>query len=187
MFLVRSVQILLTPLDPMYRAVTGFILAKPALDLYNIPEFLRLLHSREVNSETEQRWVLELVKDGLRDNMDYSIAVKSYVFKLLLSQWNCCLLRSSDNQLLLLDIVLAAVRLARPCVDLVKSHGLLGWLMAVVTGDPVEKGVVKRLAGIVEVVGKTVEEAEQQLGGTVVADLTVVRRRLALLTANEVE
>ena len=92
-FLVRSVQILLTPLDPMYRAVTGFILAKPALDLYNIPEFLRLLHSREVNSETEQRWVLELVKDGLRDNMDYSIAVKSYVFKLLLSQWIICALQ----------------------------------------------------------------------------------------------
>ena len=51
-FLVRSVQILLTPLHPMYRAITGFILAKPALDLYNIPEFLRLLHSREVKDYT---------------------------------------------------------------------------------------------------------------------------------------
>ena len=60
-----------TPVGPMKKKLAVGLLgsAKPALDLYNIPEFLRLLHSREVNSETEQRWVLELVKDGLRDNL----------------------------------------------------------------------------------------------------------------------
>jgi len=147
-FLVRSVQILLTPLHPMYRAITGFILAKPALDLYNIPEFLRLLHSREVNNLVEQRWILELIRDGVRDSMDYNLCVKNYVLKLLLSQWNCCLL-SEDLQLLLLEVVEAVVGLEGPAGDLVKGQGLVSWLMVVMEGEEVVEVVVEKVLSIV--------------------------------------
>lgn len=147
-FLVRSVHILLAPLHPMYRAITGFILAKPALDLYNIPEFLRLLHSREVNSLVEQRWILELIRDGVRDSMDYNLCVKNYVLKLLLSQWNCCLLHE-DLQLLLLEVVESVLGLEGPASDLVKGQGLVSWLMVVMEGEQVQEEVVEKVVRIV--------------------------------------
>ena len=46
-FLVRTCMILNNPLDPMYKAISSFLLAKPMLVVYGIPEFLRLFHSKD--------------------------------------------------------------------------------------------------------------------------------------------
>ena len=46
-FLVRTCMILNNPLDPMYKAISSFLLAKPMLAVYGIPEFLRLFHSKD--------------------------------------------------------------------------------------------------------------------------------------------
>ena len=44
-FLVKACAILHSPLDPLYRPISSFVLAKPVIDLFSIPEFLRLFHS----------------------------------------------------------------------------------------------------------------------------------------------
>ena len=53
----------------------------------NNPEFSRLLNSSDLNSTAKQRWILEVVRDGIRDNLDYSLVSKSFVFQILESQW----------------------------------------------------------------------------------------------------
>ena len=43
-FIVKTTKILSNPLDPMFKSVSSFVLAKPMMDLYEVPEFLRLFH-----------------------------------------------------------------------------------------------------------------------------------------------
>ena len=43
-FLIRSTKVLSNPLDPMFKSISSFVLAKPMMDLYEVPEFLRLFH-----------------------------------------------------------------------------------------------------------------------------------------------
>lgn len=47
-FLARSVLELANPLSPLYRPLMNFVLAKPAMNLRTVPEFMPLLHSDHV-------------------------------------------------------------------------------------------------------------------------------------------
>jgi nucleolar pre-ribosomal-associated protein 1 len=57
----------------MYKTVTSFLLAKPTLDLFNVPDFLRLLNSKKLQHENERKWILGIIRDGLRDEKDYQV------------------------------------------------------------------------------------------------------------------
>lgn len=48
-FLGNTVQELANPQSCMYRPLMNYVLAKPALNLQTIPEFLPLLHSDHVD------------------------------------------------------------------------------------------------------------------------------------------
>jgi hypothetical protein len=129
-FLVRVVDILLTALSPLYKTVARSILAKPAMDLQAVPEFSRLFNSADLNSKAEQRWVLEMVRDGMRDNLDYSLANRSFVCKILQSQWASVAI-DRVGHLLVLDVLERCVATNYGCTDLMNRHGLLTWLVGV--------------------------------------------------------
>ena len=85
-FLVRTCLILSNPLDPMYKAVSNFLLAKPLLSIFSVPEFLRLFHSKDpLQHDVEREWMVTVLRDGLRDDLSYSVMQQNFVFKMVLS------------------------------------------------------------------------------------------------------
>jgi Nucleolar pre-ribosomal-associated protein 1 len=85
-FLVRTCAILNNPLDPMYKAVSNFLLAKPLLSIFSVPEFLRLFHSKEpLQHDVEREWIVTVLRDGLRDDLSYSLMQQNFVFKMVQS------------------------------------------------------------------------------------------------------
>ena len=54
-FLIRSTRVLSNPLDPMFKSISSFVLAKPVMDLFEVPEFLRLFHSSDVINHSLQQ------------------------------------------------------------------------------------------------------------------------------------
>lgn len=85
-FLVRTCMILNNPLDPLYKAVSNFLLAKPLLSVYSVPEFLRLFHSKDpLQHDVEREWIVTVLRDGLRDDLSYSLMQQSFVFKMVQS------------------------------------------------------------------------------------------------------
>jgi len=160
-FLVRVVDILLTPLSTLYKTVSRSILAKPAMDLQAVPEFSRLLNSADLNSTGEQRWVLEVVKDGMRDNLDYSLANRSFVCKILQSQWGSVAI-DRVGHLQILDILERCVATNYGCTDLVTRHGLLTWLGSIIRQDKVDKLYVKKVVNIVKISWETICKIEER-------------------------
>ena len=54
-FLIRSTRVLSNPLDPLFKSISSFVLAKPVMDLFEVPEFLRLFHSNDVINHSVQQ------------------------------------------------------------------------------------------------------------------------------------
>lgn len=102
--------------DPLYIGVNSYMLQKAFMDLREVPLFLSLINSGDLevsatfeachknyNSiltlvhllslilqyRTERTWLLHLLMDGLRDPMDYYICKKYHVFQQLFTVYSC--------------------------------------------------------------------------------------------------
>ena len=160
-FLVRVVDILSTPLSSLYKTISRSVLAKPALDLQSVPEFSRLLNSSDLNSTAEQRWILEVVRDGIRDNLDYSLVGRSFVCKILQAQWGSVVL-DRVGHLQVLDVLERCVATKYGCVDLVTRHGLFTWLVGIMMQDKVEKLFAKKISKILKIAVENIVKIEEK-------------------------
>merc|ERR1711936_54358 len=93
---------------------------------------------------TEQRWILEVVRDGIRDNLDYSLVMDRV------------------GHLQSLDVLERCVSTKYGCVDLVTRHGLITWLVGIIRHDKVEKLFVKKVLKILKIVTENIFKIEQK-------------------------
>lgn len=127
-FIVKTTRILSNPLDPLFKSVSSFLLAKPMMDLFAVPEFLRLFHSNDVtNCRVEQEWILSVIKEGIKDELDYGILQQNFIPKMLMSYAQSSL-ASNQAKSLILDIVNEICIMTSPAFDMIRSHGVLLWL-----------------------------------------------------------
>ena len=112
----------------MFKSISHFILAKPLMDLFTVPEFLRLFHSSSVTHfAAEQEWILSIISQGIKDELDYSILQQNFVPKMLMS-WHDSTGDFTKSKQLILDIFVHLCGLPSAASDLVRNHGLLLWL-----------------------------------------------------------
>ena len=154
-FLARITSILSSPLDPMYRALSSFILAKPSLEMFSVPEFSRLFHSQNISQPnedeetnngkgennklcfsntqpiTERNWILAVIRDGLRDSLDFNILEQNFILKIVLTFFSGRNknLQADASKHIILEILNKAVRIKDKALDLIKRHGFLLWLV----------------------------------------------------------
>ncbi|OXU29987.1 hypothetical protein TSAR_001104 [Trichomalopsis sarcophagae] len=129
-FLSQSSLVISQPLNPLYSPLQAFLMAKPALDLNTIPEFLQLYHSSEIEHKSHRHWILEVIRDGLEIDSDMDVALKCVLFKMLFDFYTSTL---SDNlsKNLILQIINSVTKLPKACMLLVNGYGLLPWLITV--------------------------------------------------------
>ena len=65
-YLARTALVLTQPTEVMYVPLSQYLGAKDALDFSTIPELYTLLHSPHVQSKEHKRFILEVVRDGLK-------------------------------------------------------------------------------------------------------------------------
>jgi nucleolar pre-ribosomal-associated protein 1 len=154
-FLARITAILSSPMDPMYRPLSSFILVKPSLEMFTVPEFSRLFHSQnirqpnedeEINNGkgentklcfsntqpiTERNWILAVIRDGLRDSLDFNILEQNFILKIVLTFFSGRNknLQADASKHIILEILNKAVRIKDKALDLIKRHGFLLWLV----------------------------------------------------------
>ena len=128
-FLIKSVKILSNPLDPMFKSISSFVLAKPMMELYEVPEFLRLFHSSDVVSHSiQQDFILSVVSDGVRDELDFAILQQTFIPKMLMSYHDCSLIKP-NSKTVILDVIVKMCQMPSAAKTLIRQHGLLIWLM----------------------------------------------------------
>lgn len=90
-FLAKTSLVASQPLHPLYSPLHTFLMAKTALDLNTIPELLPLLYSSHVEHNVHRHWILENIRDGMKEENDVNVALKCLLFKILLDFHTCTL------------------------------------------------------------------------------------------------
>lgn len=126
------------------------------LDVSQVPELFVLLHSSELPLQrTQQRsFLLQLLRDGMRDRLDYLVCARRRVFRLLLSLQPSELLADSSTKSLVLDVVRSALRNPIIAYDLIQNRGLLMWLGGLVM-SPSSAAESHQLLQVVETLWET--------------------------------
>ncbi|CAH8680015.1 unnamed protein product [Schistosoma rodhaini] len=133
-FFIRVLKILSQPENHMFQPIWNCLLAKPAIDLRYVPEFLRLFFSTNNKFTIERQWICRLCVDSLGDPADYLVMENSLVFKHILCAYS---LPSADMsfKFSVLRLLVNATKHNRIVHALIRFHAILLWLSRYATAS----------------------------------------------------
>ncbi|TGZ55368.1 hypothetical protein CRM22_010418 [Opisthorchis felineus] len=126
-FFIRSLQLLGKPENHLYQSVWNCFLSKPALDLNEVPDFLRTFFSTSTQYRMERQWITRLCAESVGDTADYLVMEKSRVFKHCLNAYSSTSSETSF-QLNVLKLIASATKQPRLVHALIRFHALPLWL-----------------------------------------------------------
>lgn len=126
-FIIHFLNVMFDTENHIYQLMMEFLLVKPNLSLDMVPEFLKLFESGAVTCVKERKFILELLRNGIRQFQDYQICARSHVFELILSMFRSPLSTNAQD-LLITEVLLNASRVAGVGRALISGHGLFTWM-----------------------------------------------------------
>ncbi|XP_044738920.1 nucleolar pre-ribosomal-associated protein 1 [Chrysoperla carnea] len=126
-FLARSAIIMNQPLNPLYMAINNFIFVKSVIDFTIIPEFLQMFHSPEIEYNIHRNWILQVIRDGFKTNLDFQIMRKSMAYKMILDFYSCTF-ATDETKLLILQILEKSTQISYVTKYLLFEIGILSWM-----------------------------------------------------------
>ncbi|GLD93387.1 hypothetical protein PINS_up001979 [Pythium insidiosum] len=129
-FLNDAVSILCRPAHSMYAALNHFLLARPALDLNDVPMFYALFNSRTPQLYKQERaWLLHTLRRGVREDADVTLLIRRHVPTILLSFFTSEL-ADEHTRLLVGSVLRLMLQTSTGCAYLVTKCGFLDWCAA---------------------------------------------------------
>ncbi|CAM4797005.1 unnamed protein product [Rotaria magnacalcarata] len=160
LFLSKLVDLFTHPESKIYRTITRFLLKQPYIDLVHIPLFGELFHSSTVEYKYERGWILNLLKHGIKDTIDYTLCTKAYVFKTLMAFYDCSLCDDSIK-LEILNVFYSTSKIQDMLMSLLFDYGFLLWLQVIVKNCSSESLML--LSGIIQNIGLRLTSIDNQV------------------------
>lgn len=157
-FLSRMALVLTQPGHVMYVPVSQYLGAKSTLDFSGIPELYTFLHSSDVNYKDHRSFILEVIRDGLRTERDFEVALRSMAFKLIMELFDCGV-SDLETKRLILEVFKKSCHIFSAVQMLCTSYGFLSWLYCVTRNISEEtvNALLPLVIDIVLVIGRTVQ------------------------------
>lgn len=130
-FFSRTINILMNPLNVLYRPLSTFLLIKNSFDFMTVPEFNILFHSPDINHNIHRCFILDVLRDGLKTNNDFNILISNHIFKALLGYYGSTT-TTRERNIQILTVVNAAAKIPKSTKHLIDIVGILPWLSNVV-------------------------------------------------------
>jgi len=127
LFWANCSVIALHPEHWLYPEINRYFLKSAVEDFKRVPMFFKMIHSGKVSHKEERKWMLFLVKFGLRAREDGVQLRKQFGIELLLSLCNSSLIDDS-TKMQIVDIVHRATQIKSVALDLIEHAGLIPWL-----------------------------------------------------------
>ncbi|VUZ46423.1 unnamed protein product, partial [Hymenolepis diminuta] len=120
-FFINSLMMITKPQHRMYEVLWNRFLAKPAIDLNTVPDFIRMIFSVHKDFRVERQWIFKLCADSVNDTSDYLLLEKSRVYKYALLLYSDPAIDTS-TQIQILRLFTATTRIPRACHALTRFH-----------------------------------------------------------------
>lgn len=118
-FIVRFLSVMFTTESNLYQVMMEFFLVKPKLALETVPEFLKMFESGSLSFIKDRKFILEILRDGMRNFLDYEVCLRSHIFQAILSMYGSPLSHRAQN-LLVSEVLLSASKVPRVGRALIK-------------------------------------------------------------------
>lgn len=126
-FFARTINVLTNPLNELYRPLSTFLLIKNSCDFWQVPEFNVFFHSPDVNHMIYRRFILDVLRDGLKCGPDFFVLISNHIFKALLGYYGCPA-TNRDRNIQILEVVNAGAKIPKSAKLLIDVIGILPWL-----------------------------------------------------------
>uniref|UniRef100_A0A224YV24 Nucleolar pre-ribosomal-associated protein 1 n=1 Tax=Rhipicephalus zambeziensis TaxID=60191 RepID=A0A224YV24_9ACAR len=143
-YLVSAIDVISNPGHFMFNAVVDFLLAKPVLDIENVPDFYKMFYNYRIEHYMKRNWHLEVMVDYMRCGLDFHISKKRYIFNILLTFFMSPLCPKSTKELIL-KLLIAAAKIPKAARILCREQGLMMWLPAALERNSEEEGISELL------------------------------------------
>ncbi|CAN7989553.1 unnamed protein product [Ixodes hexagonus] len=146
-YLASAADVVGSPENDMFNPILNYLLAKPVLDIGNMPDFYKMFYNPTVQHNFRRSWFLEVMANYMRCSLDFHICKKRYIFNILLTYFMSPLCHR-QSKVLVLRILTAAVKIPKAARILCREHGLLAWISAALSRNADNESVAKLLLGV---------------------------------------
>lgn len=146
-YLGSAADVVGSPENDMFNPVLKYLLAKPVLDIGNMPDFYKMFYNPTVEHNFRRSWFLEVMANYMRCSLDFHICKKRYIFSILLSYFMSPLCHRR-SKVLVLRVLTAAVKIPKAARILCREHGLLAWISAALSRNADDESVAKLLLDV---------------------------------------
>ena len=127
-FVADAIKILLRPGHAIYAQVNNFLLARPTLDLTDVPMFYSCFNSGRNTAREERIWILKLLIQGLHTDGDVNVCARRHCFTATMAVLKA---HKTDKVVsgLCQEFLLRTARLTSGTDHLLRRSGVGAWLL----------------------------------------------------------
>jgi hypothetical protein len=158
-FMNDVINILSRPAHTMFSHMNYFLLARPQLDLRDVPMFYELFNSSSPTTYKQERsWMLHLLRRGVRDSTDVDLLLHRHVLSVLLSFYGSQL-SDGHTRNLILQVLAVVSRVPKGRLYLQTRSNIYEWLASLLRSRSGDKTFISNLDMdvIVEIVDNMTE------------------------------
>ncbi|XP_051781694.1 nucleolar pre-ribosomal-associated protein 1 isoform X2 [Erpetoichthys calabaricus] len=147
-YIAKTAQQIFKPGEYMYLAINKFLLSHQYLDIKKVPGFFKMFYNSDLEHRMEREWILNLLAEGMKDRYSYEIYSSQRIFQVLLAFFSCPLSdESAKNQIL--DILMNAAQVTKAAYELIRDHGILGWILSILQQRYLEDKSLSKIISLV--------------------------------------
>ncbi|XP_012587730.1 PREDICTED: nucleolar pre-ribosomal-associated protein 1 isoform X2 [Condylura cristata] len=147
LFIAKVALQILKPEEHMYLKVSKFLLSHEYLNMSKIPGFYQFFYSSDFEQKAEQEWVLEVLRQGIRDKHCYELYSRRGVFHVLLSFFSSPLC-DDVAQNWILEILQNAAQDTKSAYALLRDYSLLTWVLHILESRFLETPLLSNIISL---------------------------------------
>ncbi|XP_055965198.1 nucleolar pre-ribosomal-associated protein 1 [Sorex fumeus] len=154
LFIAKAARQVLKPEEHMYMKLAKFLLSHQFLHMGKIPGFFQFFYSSDFEQKVEREWMLELLRQGLRDRHCYDLYARRGVLRILLAFFNSPLCDPAA-QIWILEILQNAAQTPKPAYEVLRDYSLLTWILHILESPFLETPLLAGLISLLQALWET--------------------------------
>ncbi|XP_021040517.1 nucleolar pre-ribosomal-associated protein 1 [Mus caroli] len=147
LFIAKAAVQILKPEEHMYWKISKFLLSHENLNMDKLPGFYQFFYSSDFQQKTEQEWVLEILRQGIRDKHCYELCSRRGVFHIILSFFSSPLC-DEVAQNWILEILQNVAHITRSAYEIIRDYSLLTWVLHILESRFVETQLLSNVISL---------------------------------------
>ncbi|XP_013100119.2 uncharacterized protein LOC106082274 [Stomoxys calcitrans] len=132
LFVAKTFNLTTDPTHLLYKQLTMYLRLKSSFNFQCIPEFNVLFYSPEVEHQEFRKFIVEVIRNGVKSSSDLFLLVSTNTFKVLMGFYGSTM-STLELNLLILSLFSTCVKIPASSKIMIEHVGIIPWLGSVVS------------------------------------------------------